>query len=103
MSETPPSESADTDPLVAAEARLLAAISGVERRMNALAGRIGEAEGDARAARHADEDRARLADQLDAARAREAELAEAAEEAGRALDEAMGELRAALTMAGGAG
>ncbi|AZU04873.1 hypothetical protein X907_2358 [Glycocaulis alkaliphilus] len=38
------------------------------------------AEGDARAARHADEDRSRLAEQLDAARSSEAELAEAASE-----------------------
>lgn len=101
MSETPPPETHDADPLAEAEKRLLAAIAKVERSVGTLSGRIGEAEGDARAARHADEDRARLAEQLDAARAREAELAEAATEAGAALDEAMGELRAALTMAGG--
>lgn len=103
MSDTPASDAADHDPLAEAEARLLAAIGKVEHRMTSLSGRIGEAEGDAQAARHADDDRARLADQLDSARAREAELAAAAEEAGAALDEAMTELKAALALTGGQG
>jgi hypothetical protein len=100
MSATPPSDLSDSDPLVEAEARLLAAIGAVESRLGQLSDRMGEAEGDARAARHADEDRSRLAEQLDAARASEAELAEAAAEASAALAEAMSALKSAIAGAG---
>jgi len=103
MSATPPSDTSDTDPIDQAEARLLAAIGAVETRLGQLASRMGEAEGDARAARHADEDRSRLAGQLDAARASEAELAEAAGEASAALAQAMAELKSALSGSGLAG
>lgn len=98
---TPPSaEASEADPLAVAEQRLLTAIDAVENRMSQLASRIGDAEGDARAARDSDEDRSRLAQQLDAARASEAELAEAAREASAALEEAMSELKAAMSGAG---
>ncbi|MGY6661831.1 MAG: DUF4164 family protein [Glycocaulis sp.] len=100
MTATPPADTPDSDPLSEAEARLLAAIGAVETRLGQLSSRMGEAEGDARAARHADEDRSRLAEQLDAARASEAELAEAASEASAALAEAMSELKAAIAGAG---
>ena len=100
MNAPPPSDPNDIDPLKEAEARLLAAIGAVETRLDQLASRMGEAEGDARAARHADEDRSRLAEQLDAARASEAELADAASEASAALAEAMRELKSAIAGAG---
>ena len=100
MNASPPSDPADIDPLADAEARLLAAIGAVESRLGQLSSRMGEAEGDARAARHADEDRSRLAEQLDAARASEAELAGAASEASAALAEAMSELKSAIVGAG---
>lgn len=100
MSTNPPTDAPGADPIDEAEARLLAAISAVETRLDQLSSRMGEAEGDARAARHADEDRARLAEQLDAARSSEAELAEAAQEASAALAGAMTELKAAIAGAG---